>query len=89
MEVVSKISSKDRGGKIEANALASMVLPVPAGPDIITLCPPAAAISNPLLAVSCPLMSENQTKFRLENYRYQFPFSAVFLKRNYFLYQND
>ena len=34
-----------------------MVLPVPGGPDIRTLCPPAAAISSARLAVSCPLMS--------------------------------
>ena len=75
---------------MEAKALASIVLPVPAGPDIITLCPPAAAISNPLLAVSCPLMSEKiKQKFRFGNYQNQFPFSAVLSKPPYFLCQND
>ena len=38
--------------------LASIVLPVPGGPESAMLCPPAAAISNPLLALSCPLISE-------------------------------
>ena len=37
---------------------ANIDLPEPGAPIISTLCPPAAAISNPRLAASCPMISE-------------------------------
>src|SRR3990167_6507153 len=57
MDVTSSISSKLSSGRMPAKALASMVFPVPGGPHMAMLCPPEAAMINPLLAVSCPRMS--------------------------------
>jgi hypothetical protein len=48
----SMISSRDIGGSILANALASIVLPDPGGHWRRILCPPAAAIMRALLACS-------------------------------------
>lgn len=44
--VLSSDSSRESGGRIDGSLLASMVFPAPGGPMRITLCPPAAAISN-------------------------------------------
>ena len=51
-------SSRVRAGMIDGIARASSVLPVPGGPVISTLCPPAAAISRPRLTCSWPRMVE-------------------------------
>ena len=50
-------SSSESGGRMEATRRASIVLPVPGGPIISTLCPPAAAISRPRLACAWPRTS--------------------------------
>ncbi len=59
--VVSSASSSVSGGRIVANRLASMDLPVPGGPMSKTLWPPAAAISNARLTFSWPLTSAKST----------------------------
>src|SRR5947208_2055400 len=43
-------SSSESGGKTVASRRASMVLPAPGGPSMMTLWPPAAAISSARLA---------------------------------------
>ncbi len=53
--VTSNASAKVKSGKIPEKHFASIVLPEPGGPIIKTLWPPAAAISNALLALDCPL----------------------------------
>src|SRR3989344_3358550 len=55
--VTSRASFFDSGGRMDANARASIVFPVPGGPIISALCEPAAAISRPRLADSCPRTS--------------------------------
>ena len=50
--VVSKLSPKESGGKIDGNRLAIMDFPLPGGPIIIKLCPPAAATSKARLTFS-------------------------------------
>ena len=50
-------SSSVSGGRIDGSRCASMDLPVPGGPIISRLCPPAAAISNAKRAVCCPFTS--------------------------------
>ncbi len=50
MRVVSRLSAGVNGGRIVGSRLASRVLPVPGGPIIRTLWPPAAAISRARLA---------------------------------------
>ena len=45
------------------NAFASMVLPLPGGHCMRILCPPAAAISSPRFAPSCPLISQKSEPF--------------------------
>ena len=45
-------------GKIVLNLLASIDFPEPGSPIRNTLCPPAAAISKALFAISCPFTSE-------------------------------
>jgi hypothetical protein len=57
MRVVSKLSSRLKGGKIVGNRWASIVFPVPGEPMNRTLCPPAAATTKPRLAYSCPRTS--------------------------------
>ena len=44
---------------------ASIVLPEPGGPIIITLCPPAAAISNARLTCICPFTSAKSSAYSL------------------------
>ena len=56
--LASSVSSRVMGGKMEGSRFASMDLPAPGGPTIITLCPPAAAISSARFACSCPRTSE-------------------------------
>ena len=51
-------SLKVIGGRIPAIALASELLPLPGLPMRIALWPPAAAISSPRFAASCPMISE-------------------------------
>ena len=43
-------------GKIDGKERASIVFPLPGGPDIRILCPPAAAISRARLVCSCPFI---------------------------------
>jgi len=56
--VVSSASFIVSGGRMLGTLLASMVFPLPGGPTRMILCPPAAATSMALLAVSCPFTSE-------------------------------
>ena len=44
------------GGSIEESERDSSVLPLPGGPIIIILCPPAVATSKARLTCSCPLI---------------------------------
>ncbi len=50
--VVSSASIGVSGGRIDAIARASSVFPLPGGPVISTLCPPAAATSSARFACS-------------------------------------
>ena len=52
----STFSSSLRGGNIDVNALASIVLPEPGLPYNIILCLPAAATSSALLDEYCPII---------------------------------
>ena len=58
MRLVSSASSQLIGGRIVGSRRASMVLPVPGGPTMKTLWPPAAATSRARLACACPWTSE-------------------------------
>lgn len=50
-------SSGVSGGSTPGSALAIIVLPVPAGPSMTMLCPPAAATTITHFTLSCPLIS--------------------------------
>ena len=50
-------------GRIVGSRFASMVLPEPGGPIIITLCPPAAATSSARLTCSWPFTSAKSTSY--------------------------
>ncbi len=52
------LSSARSGGSIVGMRFASMVLPLPGGPSMATLWPPAAAMQRARLAASCPRTSE-------------------------------
>ncbi len=54
--VTSNASSVVIGGSMEERARASIVLPLPGGPHIIMLWPPAPATSSARLTCSCPLI---------------------------------
>ena len=51
----SSASALDSGGSRRGKRAASMLLPLPGGPTISTLCPPAAATSSARLACHCPM----------------------------------
>jgi hypothetical protein len=53
---ISIASSKVRSGSIVAKDFARRVFPLPGGPSIKILCPPAAAISRALFACFCPMI---------------------------------
>ena len=55
--VASSASSSDIGGRIDGMQRASIDLPVPGGPTMSRLWPPATATSTARLAISCPLTS--------------------------------
>ena len=59
--VVSMASCKVSGGRMEDKRLASMLLPEPGGPIMMTLWLPAAETSIALLMFSCPLTSLKST----------------------------
>ena len=50
---------------MEGIRFANMVLPEPGGPIMMTLCPPAAAISKARLMLSCPLTSAKSYSYWL------------------------
>ena len=56
--VVSKLSANDSGGSMDGNRFAIIDLPLPGGPIMMRLCPPAAATSRARLTFSCPRTSE-------------------------------
>ena len=55
--VVSRLSASDRGGKIPGRRLAIIDFPLPGGPIMMRLCPPAAATSKARFTLSCPRTS--------------------------------
>src|SRR5438445_9507636 len=58
MRVTSIASSGVSGGRIVGSRRASIVFPAPGGPSMMTLWPPAAAISSARRAWACPRTSE-------------------------------
>ncbi|SCV66215.1 hypothetical protein ANAPH2_01518 [Anaplasma phagocytophilum] len=52
--LIAIISSGVKSGKIPEILFAIIDFPVPGGPIISKLCPPAAAISAARFAISCP-----------------------------------
>lgn len=60
--VVSNASSRVIGGRMVGTRRASIVLPEPGEPIIITLWPPAAATSKARLTYSCPLTSAKSSE---------------------------
>ena len=56
------VSSRVMSGRMEGKRLASMDLPLPGGPTISTLCPPAAATSRARFTFSWPFTSEKSGK---------------------------
>ena len=57
IRLVSRVSAMVMGGRIPGRRMASILFPVPGLPTMITLCPPAAAISSARRARDCPLTS--------------------------------
>jgi len=81
--VVSSASCKIQGWQDRRQPLCQHRLPSPRGPIKMTLCPPAAAISNALLIFSCPWHLQNifiliQPRINssgVDNHPLQFPVS--------------
>ena len=62
--VVSRLSASDSGGSIEGRRFAIIDLPLPGGPIIMRLWPPAAATSMARFTFSCPRTSlKSSSKF--------------------------
>ena len=63
MRVTSSASSNVISGSIEGRQRASIVLPEPGSPTMITLCEPAAAISNARFAARWPCTSAKSLEY--------------------------
>lgn len=55
--VVSRLSARVRGGSMDGRRFAIMDLPLPGGPTMMRLWPPAAATSSARFTDSCPRTS--------------------------------